>query len=230
MSHQGIRQGSSRRGIILLSLLPSLVCGLLGIWQLERRVWKQSLQQDITERCAGGEIFALPAFEEWRGLDLAPLDLASWTWRRVRLQGRFDHGNAVQLWRAGAWHTITPLRLKRLKRLKRLEGRGFILIDRGAAKDEPVGVQSLEVVLWPSASRSFFDPDGRQQKKKFVRNVDEIAAFLGLRPVFGLVGDLSLACPQLRDQHLNYALTWFALMLAIPLMALFGRHAKTDAQ
>ena len=204
----------------MLSLAPSLICLALGVWQLDRLSWKRALLRDIDQRCAGGDVLALPAIEEW-----GALDPQQWAWRRVRLQGRFDHGNAVQLWRAGAWRTITPLRLKGLKRLK---DRGFILIDRGAAKDEPVGEQHLEAVLWPSARRGFFDPDGRQQKKKFVRNVDEIAAFLGLRPVFRLVGDLSLVCPQLRDPHLNYALTWFALMLAIPLMALFGRHAKTQ--
>ncbi len=205
---------SSRRAIFLLSLGLSLICLFLGVWQLERRTWKQALLRDIAERCEGNEVFSLPSVKQWR-----VLDQERWAWRRVRLRGRFDHLRSVQLWRSGAWHIITPLRL---------EG-GFILVDRGVAKDQPEGVQVLRVVLWPSARRGFFDPDDRVQEKKFVRNVGEISAFLGLSPVFSLVGDLSLSCPRFRDPHLNYALTWFALMLAIPLMALFGRHATREA-
>ena len=205
---------SSRRSIFLLSLAPSLVCLLLGVWQLDRRVWKQGLLREITERCEGGEVSSLPSVKMWR-----TLDNEQWRWRRVRLRGRFDHAKSVQLWRSGAWHIVTPLQL----------GGGFVLIDRGVVKDRPEGVQVLEAVLWPSARRGFFDPDGRAQKKKFVRNVEEISVSLRLRsPVFGLIGDMSLGCPQLRDPHLNYALTWFALMLGIPLMALLGRHAKKE--
>ncbi len=107
-----------RRLVPLLLMLPMLAILLaLGTWQLERRAWKADLLERI-EAGLRGPAAPLPA-------DIG--DPAGWEWRRVTVEGRFDHAAEMRLLarthegRVGI-HLVTPL--------LRPEGPP-VLIDRG---------------------------------------------------------------------------------------------------
>jgi len=91
----------------------------LGVWQLERAAYKDSLQQKFAHRLA----------EDYRQLDPGE-DLADIQYRKLRLQGRYDleHqfllDNRVHEGRAG-YHVLTPFLIA--------DSDYVLLVDRGWA-------------------------------------------------------------------------------------------------
>lgn len=87
-----------------LALLAVVVCVRLGFWQLDRHEQRKTRNALVAER------LALPELE----LDGAVTDTAGLTYRRVRLEGEFDHARTV-VWARRAYqgspgaHVVTPL-------------------------------------------------------------------------------------------------------------------------
>lgn len=101
----------------LLALLAVLVCGRLGIWQLDRHAQRKAHNERVAEQ------LALPELP----LMAAETDTAGLIFRRVLLEGEYDHARSI-IWPGRAYqgvpgvHLLTPLRLP--------DG-GAILVDRG---------------------------------------------------------------------------------------------------
>lgn len=207
----------SRRLLAALCLLLAVGFAALGVWQLERRVWKLDLIAQVETR-----IHAPPRpLDDWSGLT----DADAYT--RVRLQGKFLPGRETLVQalteRGAGWWVITPLRTPR----------GTVLVNRGfvpaqfrdpATRPAPAG--TIEVVGLLRASEpggGFLRPNAPSSNRWYSRDVAAIARARGLGAVAPLFVDAEagpdpgrypiggLTVVAFRNAHLAYALTWFAL-------------------
>ncbi|QZO02394.1 SURF1 family protein [Chenggangzhangella methanolivorans] len=194
----------------------------LGVWQLERRVWKLDLIERVDARIHAAPV-AAPGPAEWPETS-ADRD----AYRRVIAAGAFIPGKtaltqAVTEQGAGFW-VLAPL--KTTQGFTVLVNRGFVPADkRGEAEAMtpagPVAVTGLLRVSEPGGG--FLRANDPGAERWTSRDVAAIAAARGLEgvaPYFidadatqnpgGLpVGGLTVV--SFRNSHLVYALTWFAL-------------------
>ena len=222
------RRPRGRLGLVLLAVAGAVLFAsftALGIWQLERRVWKLDLIAAVEERVATRPVPA-PARDDWPALTLDTDE-----YRHVTATGRWEAGKSVFVQAStdygGGFWLMTPLR----------EERGFtVLVNRGfvPSRDFPADRDLPSAATTVAGLMRMSQPDGA-----FLRsNVAAIAATQGLAepvaPYFidagspleraplpnvemgAPVGDVAypvegLTRIEFRNQHLQYALTWFAL-------------------
>lgn len=226
-----------------LSTLAVLVVLLwLGTWQVQRLAWKEAL---IAEREAGlaAEPLALPA-------EIA--DPERLEHRRALLSGTFLHDRELRLvnrTRGGqvGVHLVTPLALEDGRVI--LVDRGWVPIDRRdpatRAAGNPAGPVALEVLLRrPEARRSVFQHENEPEAGIWFRvDPPAMAAAIGLPEVVPSLYAVALdtgrdgglpkgaeARVEIRNDHLQYAVTWYALagvLLTIYLVFGFKRGAGT---
>ncbi|MDH3594519.1 MAG: SURF1 family protein [Rhodospirillales bacterium] len=221
--------------LFTLPMLATLIG--LGTWQLQRLEWKQARIAERETRSIA------PAIDLPREI----ADPQALEFRRVALTGRFLHAREMYLngrtykGQVGV-HVVTPFVLS--------DGRG-LLVDRGwvpmARKDpasrpdgQVAGIVTLEALLrsggW-TGSRTF-RPDNRPEENLWFW-VDPVAmaAWAGLEdPVTALYAAAGAAenpggLPvggqtrvTLRNDHLQYALTWYAL--AVALAVIYGLYHR----
>jgi surfeit locus 1 family protein len=195
----------------------------LGVWQVERRAWKLDLI-DRVERRIHAAPAAMPGPWAWPSINAA--DDA---YRRVRLRGQFANGKdtlvkAVTELGSGYW-VLTPLETGDGSAV--LVNRGFVA-DEGIRAARPAGTRSGEVevtgllrITEPGGAflRSNDPAHDRWYSRDVAaiaqaRGVSQIAPFFidadaGSGPPGGPVGGLTVVA--FRNNHLVYALTWFAL-------------------
>ena len=225
------RGSVSRFLLALLGLLGVLMFLGLGIWQLERRVWKLDLIARVDQRIHAAVVDA-PAPKDWSGLNAADYE-----YRHVRLNGRFE-GHANTLVQAvtdlgGGYWVLTPMRTD--SGFVVLVNRGFIPQERRAEFERESGgstapetVEGLLRVSEPGGG--FLHSNDPAAKRWYSRDVVAIAKARGLTDVAPYFVDAGasgaeswprggLTVVNFRNSHLVYALTWFALaaMLAIAL-------------
>lgn len=197
----------------------------LGVWQLERRIWKHELVAAVDAR-----IHAVPAAAP--GPEVWPrVNADDDAYRRVRASGHFRHDRetlvqAVTVRGAGYW-VLTPLETPRFTLLV---NRGFVPKERRAASTRAVGnppgtvtVTGLLRVTEPGGG--FLRTNDPAADRWFSRDVREIAKARGLETVAPYFVDADAAANaggypvggltvvRFPDNHLVYALTWFALCL-----------------
>lgn len=208
--------------VFVLAALAILLA--LGTWQLHRLDWKTQL---IAEREAALAEAPVP---------LPPEDatLESLEYRRVVATGRFLHERELYLTgrvhngQAGL-HVLTPLDLA---------GGGVIMVDRGwippqlrEPASRPEGQRAGEVrvtgILRTQPGRGAFTPENDPGRNIwFAYDVEEMAEHIGLslRPAVIVADDtanpggLPIGTPPavgLRNPHLQYALTWYALAVVL---------------
>ena len=203
----------------------------LGLWQLDRRAWKHELIERIAQRVHAAPVPA-PGLAEW------PLvRAATHEYRRVVLRGSFDHGRetlvqAVTELGAGSW-VLTPLRRDDGSMV--LVNRGFVPPHRRdpvqrAAGQPPWPVTVTGLLRTSEPGGGFLRRNAPPLNRWFSRDVEAIAAARGLvaaAPYFvdadaeadasadaaAPVGGLTVVA--FADNHLAYALTWFALAAGI---------------
>ncbi len=192
-------------------LLTAALLGL-GVWQVQRRVWKLDLIARVEARVHAAPV-APPAFDR---------DPATLEYIRVRLTGRFAAGpptlvQAVTDYGGGFW-AMQPL----------ATAHGTILVNRGfVPPDTPVPAPAGEVTLTGLVRRSepgggFLRANDPAAGRWYSRDVAAIAAARGIAgPVAPWFVDAAasgdgypkggLTVVRFRNNHLVYALTWFAL-------------------
>jgi surfeit locus 1 family protein len=225
----------------LYALLAASTIGVvlligLGIWQLERLQWKRALLADLSRAISS----------ETRALDLAEAEAAAvrdplLDFLRVKLRGTFDHRIERYLFstRGGepGWQVITPL--------ETLGGR-LVLVDRGFVPDafkDPhkrpgsllPGTVEITGLLRKRQAQGVFTPDNQPGENiwywpdvpALLASLDGDAAHV---PVLFLVqalpgpGQPALPRPippdlsAIPNNHLGYALTWFALAIVLAVM------------
>ena len=195
---------------VLLGISGCGVLGWLGLWQVQRLAWKQDIIARAEAVMAEPPV-ALPA----------SLDPVADRYRAVQVGGRFT-GQEAQV--------LTSLRD---------EGPGFlviaayetstgrrILVDRGyvpeVAKTTPRPGKAADVsgnLAWPDDVNSSTPSYDAKRAIWYGRDLAGISAELGTEPVLIIArqdtGDGILPQPVttagFRNDHLNYAITWFSL-------------------
>ncbi|MBZ9709194.1 SURF1 family protein [Mesorhizobium sp. ESP7-2] len=231
---QGDAGGSSasRLVLVLLGLLGVLVFVGLGIWQLERRVWKLDLIAHVDQRIHAPVVDA-PGPQSWNGITAA-----GYEYRHVRLAGRYL-GGANTLVRAvtelgGGYWVLTPMRTD--SGFVVLVNRGFIPQERKAEFERERGGRTAPAVIdgllrMSEPGGGFLRKNDAMGNRWYSRDVAAIATARGLTinvaPYFvdAEASDIEgwprggLTVVTFRNSHLVYALTWFTLaaMLAIAL-------------
>jgi surfeit locus 1 family protein len=239
----------SWQGLLLPALLAFAVLIALGIWQIERKAWKEALIAALTERVAAPPQ-ALPAAKDW-----AKLERAVDEYRRVSFTASFDNAREALVFAAatafrpdvtspGDW-VFTPARLTDGRVI--VVNRGFVPDARRDPKSRPQGqiTEPIEItgaLRWPDERHWFTPADDPAHNLWFARDPAGIAAAKDLdakmvapfyieqeapTPPGALPqpGKLVVALP---DNHLQYALTWFGL--AAVLAAVFGAWAATSGR
>ncbi|RVD53824.1 MAG: SURF1 family protein [Mesorhizobium sp.] len=235
------RSTVSRLVLVLLGLLGVLVFVGLGIWQLERRVWKLDLIARVDQRIHAPVVDA-PGPESWNGITAA-----GYEYSHVRLAGRYLGGantlvQAVTELGGGYW-VLTPMRTDR--GFVVLVNRGFIPLERKAEFERERGGPTAPAVIdgllrMSEPGGGFLRKNDTTGNRWYSRDVAAIATAHGLTsnvaPYF-VDAEASrmegwprggLTVVTFRNSHLVYALTWFALaaMLAIALARPMIGHGR----
>lgn len=226
------RRRRSRRTLTVIAAIALVAAtgfAALGIWQVERLVWKNALITAVTERSTAAPV---PATEFWAGFTPDTDE-----YRHVSATGAFDPPaevlvQAVTDYGGGFW-VITPLRLDSGQII--LINRGFIPPDRRdpAAHPAPTGPVTINGLLRASEpDGGFLRANDPAANRWFSRDVAAIAtarelsntapffvdADRGADPAAYPIGGLTVL--SFSNNHLIYALTWFAL--ALMMLAAFG--------
>lgn len=210
-----------------LFTVPALITLLvLGGWQVQRLQWKADLIQKLDARATAPAV-APPA---------ASADLSAFEYRRIRVRGVFRHDRELYLvgrslrGQAGL-HVLTPLQP---------EGDGpAILVDRGwapfdrrdpATRAEGQIAGSVEIVglLRLDKGKGAFQPDNDAEKNTwYFVEPGKMAQASGVRLATGyylvagpmkVPGSLPVSGQwrlSVRNDHLQYAITWFSLAIAL---------------
>ena len=204
---------------------------------MQRRDWKENLLARIEARLHAPPM-ALPSITNW-----PRMTRNSYEYRRVYATGQFDHAKA-QFWHSppvngqkGA-QIITPFMLT---------SGGVVLVNRGFVPDggrdairQEAGVQNISGLLrWPAKRRIFDPPDEPHHNFWFVRDIDAMAANMGVQAAgFFINADKSTAAGfplggQTRrhfpNRHLEYALTWYGLALIFVVIFILWHIRPPDA-
>lgn len=236
---KGARREAARPPLWLtvLSLTAFVVLIALGVWQIERRTWKLALIDRVEQR-VHAPAQPIPSPAAWPAVSTANDE-----YRHVSLKGRFLHDRetlvqAVTEEGPGYW-VLTPL--LRDDGTQVLVNRGFVPSERRDASTRrdgnpagPVEITGLLRMTEPKGG--FLRNNVPQHNRWFSRDVTAIAAARRLEnvaPFFvdadagsqsasGPIGGLTVI--RFPNNHLIYALTWFALafMLAGRLFVTFG--------
>ena len=209
-----------------LGLLAALALAALGTWQVERRAWKLDLIARVEARTDAAPV-AAPGPEAWPGITGA-----ADAYRHVRVEGRYlpvppALVQAVTVLGAGFW-IVAPLR--RADGTVVLINRGFVPADQRepGASPAPTGPTTVTGLLRVSEpGGAFLRSNDPAADRWFSRDVAAIARARGLTgaaPYFvdrdaapevegGPVGGLTVVA--FRNDHLVYAITWYALMAMV---------------
>ncbi|TNY18406.1 SURF-family protein [Rhodotorula diobovata] len=225
----------ARPFLLLVGLMPIFTFGL-GCWQVKRLQWKLDLIDQLDRKLHQDPV-RLPA-----RIDTAAIP--EFAWRKVFVTGTLDHEHSIELGpktRDGqlGYHVFTPL--------VRGEGQDTIIVNRGFVKREYKEAESrpasltkepvaLVGMLREQEPRNSFTTVNEPDKGQWTfSDIDEIARFTGAEPV--LVDQIYEDHPgkvdvflregipvgraaniELRNMHLTYAGTWFALSAATAFM------------
>lgn len=226
--------------LTLLGLATAGVAGLsaLGIWQLERRVWKLDLIARVEQRIHAVPI-AAPGPAAWPAINASDDE-----YRRVSVSGQFLNGRetlvqaATELG-AGYW-VLTPLRTS--EGFTVLVNRGFVPAERRDPATRAAGQLAGEravtgLMRMTEPKGGFLRSNDPMMDRWYSRDVAAIAKTRGLSeaapyfidadasPNSGGLPRGGLTVIRFPNNHLVYALTWFTLALMLAGATLFAaRH------
>lgn len=197
----------------------------LGIWQLERRAWKHALIAQVGARVHAAAVPA-PGPSEWKDIT-ANHD----AYRRVTVRGRYlndreTYVRATTSLGSGYW-VLTPLRSERGFTV--LVNRGFVPPERHATHDSVEGIATVTGLLRITETDGSFlrgnDPAHNRWYSRDVAAMARAKRLSNVAPYFidadadpmlpkgAPVGGLTVI--SFSDNHLAYALTWFAMALMV---------------
>jgi surfeit locus 1 family protein len=241
-----------RRGVLVPSVAVAAALAVLiglGVWQLNRKAWKEALLGELTQRLAEAPV-ALPPPAEWPNLTAGRDEFL-----RVTMTAEFQNDQEALVYTGGSslrestggpgYWVFTPARLA---------GGRFVMVNRGFVPEgkqnpsvRPEGrisgsVGMIGVLRWPEPP-GLFTPNGDPARNLwFSRDSAAIAAAKAIdaapfyvelespEPPGGLphAGRLQ---PNLPNNHFGYALTWLGLatvLVGVYVAWLVGNWRKRD--
>ncbi|HEY7243510.1 MAG TPA: SURF1 family protein [Xanthobacteraceae bacterium] len=226
-------RASLRRGMaapIMFAVLSALLFVALGTWQLGRRGEKLALIETLDRRLSAAPV-ALAARNLWPQLDQGRDE-----YRRVRFSAAFVPGEEALVYAGpspfpsdlpGAGYWVFAL-ARRANGDRVVIDRGYVPEEEKDAKahtahPEPANIDMIGVMRWPQA-RNFFTPaDDPARDLWFARDPGAIARAKEWGEVAPFYVELEApappgglprpapARPNLRNAHLQYAITWYGL-------------------
>lgn len=227
-------RGQGVVGATLFTIVGVAILIGLGIWQLDRKVWKENLIANLTERLNGAPQ-DLPPRASWPQLDQARDE-----YRRVAFSAEFLPGQEALVYSAGSslrpdvkgpgYWVFAPARLA---------GGGIVVIDRGfvpldhkepSTRPQGVLAGSVDIVgimRWPETRGMFTPADDPQSNVWYLRDPKAMAVakkWASAAPFYidqespvppggwPKPGKLEVTLP---DNHLQYAITWFGLAFGL---------------
>jgi surfeit locus 1 family protein len=230
-----------RRGVLVPSVAAVMAFAVLvslGLWQLDRKAWKEGLIGAMEQRLAASPV-ALPAASAWRQLAAAQDEFL-----RVAMTAEFLHDREAAVYTIGSsmrdgapapgYWVFTPARLGDGAIV--MVNRGFVPEGKRSPATRPDGevagpVNMVGVLRWPERPGLFTPAADPARNIWFSRDSDAIAAAKGVsaapfyvemegpEPPGGLprTGRLHAVVP---NNHFGYAVTW--LGLATVLAGVYG--------
>ena len=211
-----------KKTFTLVSIIISLICFSLSIWQVKRLEWKKNLISNIEKAYNSDSI----------NINVLSGDLRNFKFKNVYLEGTFINeksmflGPRVNKNQVG-YHLITPFLLK--------DGR-YILTNRGWLKEiikirEPNKEYLIKGILKESDIKNIFTPKNDMEENLwFYISTKQMSEFSKLKLVDNIFVDLiksnsndkltiiNSSIPKIVNNHLQYAITWAILGLLFLVM------------
>jgi len=206
----------------------------LGIWQLDRKTWKENIIATVTERFARAPK-DLPPRASWPRLTADDNEF-----RRVAFPAEFLDGEQALVYTAGSpfrpdvkgpgYWVFAPAQLAGGSIV--IINRGFVPADRkdlaNSTEAKPHGIVDIVGIMrWPEQRGLFTPADDPNNNVWYLRDPKAIAAVKKWATIAPFYIDQESPVPsgglplpgklavQLPDNHLQYAITWFGLALAL---------------
>ncbi len=211
--------------------VPAIVIMLgLGVWQLQRLAWKTEIIETFDARVAGDPV-APPAEVD---------DIERWRFTRVGAIGSFLHDRELQITGkpykgTAGFHVITPFVTD--NGLTVFVNRGWVPEDRRRPEMRPETLLpppvTIDGIIREAGVKGRFVPENEPQNDVwFVVRPAAMADHLGLTgPVANYFIDEFADAPRptrlpfgaareitVRNDHLQYAITWFLLAITLALV------------
>jgi surfeit locus 1 family protein len=215
--------------VIATLIMMGVLCGL-GLWQLQRKAEKEALIAALDARTAAQPV-PLPAERDWSALT-PPSD----EFRRVRFSATYrpgqplvyaGGGSALRADVSGPGYWVFGA--------VALPSGASVVVNRGFAAEGQQGqiasatgdAEFFGVLRFSEAPGLFTPPEDRGKGLWFLRDHRAMAQANGWGEVAPFYVDLEQPSPpggvpkpgavhvNLRNEHLNYALTWFGLALVM---------------
>jgi surfeit locus 1 family protein len=238
----------SRAGLALPSLfaLAAFITFIaLGTWQIQRKAWKEALIDTLEHRLSSAPM-PLPPREQWSKLDPSEDEF-----RRVKFLGAFVPGTEALVYASGSalrsdvsgpgYWVFAPVRMPSSGVV--VVNRGFVPEGRQDPATRGAGEVSGQVELvgamrWPEP-RGFFAPAANPAGNLwFVRDQTAVADAKGWGEVAPFFIELESPEPpgglphpnalkvNLRNEHLQYAMTWYGLAVVVAVMFVFWLYGR----
>ena len=225
-----------------LITLPAVLLALgLGAWQVQRLVWKNGLIADRQAKAAAPPLAGLP--ERFVS--------GEHEFRRVSVSGRFLHDRELYLGARSlkgnaGYQVVTPFVVASAESRPVLVNRGWVPLalkpPERRADGQIAGTVTVEGYLRAPVPRGWFTPDNEPARNFWfyvdlpamaaAAKLDTVAPFLieaGPAPNPGgypIGGQTRIELP---NDHLQYALTWFALAVTgMVIYALYHRKRAAE--
>jgi len=209
----------------LLTLAAIIVLVGLGLWQLERRAWKEAL---IAQREAA--LTAPPSAAPQGAAGAQALSFHPVVAEGVFLLDKALLLHAIGPKGAAGFDVLTPLREASGRMI--LVRRGFVAMaaknaaGTGAAPGGPVRVEGL-LRLPAERKPNWFTPDNRPATNDWYWiDIKAMAAAQGLAGLAPFYIDVDMAPAPLPNDHLQYAITWFSLAAAAMVIYVLSQHGS----
>jgi surfeit locus 1 family protein len=227
------KRGGALTATVLAVVCVTILIGL-GIWQLDRKVWKENLIATVTSRIAQAPA-DLPPRANWPRLLQEGNEFS-----RVTFPAEFLDGQEALVYTAGSpfrpdvkgpgYWVFAPAQLAGGSLV--LVNRGFIPLDKKDPATRPEGnvrgsIDIVGALRWPETRGLFTPADDPKTNVWYLRDLKAIAAekkWAIAAPFYidqeGPVPPGGLPLPgkidvKLSDNHLQYAVTWFGLALGL---------------
>jgi len=239
IAHARLRAGIAMPTTLVLAAVATLIA--LGTWQIQRKAWKEALIETLDQRLSAAPT-PLPPRASWGGLQKLQDEF-----RHVRFSAQllpeteafvFTSGSGLRSDVTGPGYWVFALARSADGSLLAIN-RGFVPQDRKEAIARSMNqaggpIDMIGVMRWPEP-RSYFSPHGDAGRNLwFVRDHLAIAAARGWHQRGGELApffiDLEAPIPpggwprpgvlkaNLRNEHLQYAITWYGLAVVLIIM------------
>ena len=196
---------------LILGVLGCAILISLGVWQLHRLAWKESMLADI-QRSIEGAPAPLPAAVD-PSMKYLPVTVSGTTTGQEIdvLSGTRESGGGYQI--------VSALVADDGRRI--LLDRGFVDQDHKRDPRPPVRLDVVGNLHWPQEKGSATPAPNLDQNIWFARDVPAMAKALGTEPVLVVAAEvrgdaqgvepIPVAIEGIPNNHLSYAVQWFMI-------------------